>query len=135
MSIHQTGRSVTGGRLNALRTLQLVAPTTTTPTEPAPTPTPTVTVPAAPTNLVARTASKSQISLTWTDNATNETGFKIERSLDGGRSWTQIGTVGANVTSVSNTGLARRTTYYYRIRAYNSAGDSTYSAIVSARTF
>src|SRR5262249_38082758 len=39
----------------------------------------------------------------------------------------QIGSVGANVTSYSDTGLTAGTTYYYRVRAYDSAGDSTYS--------
>jgi len=40
----------------------------------------------APTNLAASAASSTQISLNWTDNAANETGFKIERSVDGSSS-------------------------------------------------
>ena len=63
----------------------------------------------------------------------NEDGFKIERSPDGASGWTQIDTVGANVMTYVNTGLACGT-YYYRVRAYNAAGDSGYSNVVNAMT-
>ncbi len=96
-------------------------------------PQPAPTVPAAPAGLTAVAVSRSQINLSWIDNSTDETGFKIERSQDG-ITFTQIGTVGSNVTAVANTGLSRRTTYYYRVRAYNAAGNSAYSNIASATT-
>lgn len=88
---------------------------------------------AAPSNLAATTLSNTQIQLTWTDNSNNEAGFKIERKTDGG-SYTQIATVGANVTTYSNTGLVDNTTYFYRVRANNSSADSEYSNEVSATT-
>ena len=70
------------------------------------------TPPAAPSGLTATAASSSQINLTWTDNANNEAGFKIERCTGAGcTTSTQIATVGANVTTYSNTGLAASTTY------------------------
>jgi hypothetical protein len=90
--------------------------------------------PAAPGGLTATAASASQINLSWTDNANNETGFKVERSPNGSSSWAQIGTTGANVTTYSNTGLAAGTKYYYRVRATNSAGDSAYSNTANATT-
>jgi C1A family cysteine protease/predicted secreted protein len=91
--------------------------------------------PAAPTGLAATAASSSQINLTWTDNADNETGFKIERCTGAGCSdFAQIATVGAGVTSYSNTGLAASTSYSYRVRAYNAGGDSEYSNTASAVT-
>ncbi len=89
--------------------------------------------PAAPSGLAATAASKSQINLSWTDNAANETGFKIERSADN-VTFTQIGTTGANATSYADTGRAANTLYYYRVRAYNTAGNSAYSNTASART-
>jgi C1A family cysteine protease/predicted secreted protein len=84
------------------------------------------TAPAAPTGLAATAVSSSQINLTWTDIASNQDGFKIERSPDGAN-WTQIATTAANAKSYSNTGLAASTSYSYRMRAYNIFGDSAYS--------
>jgi hypothetical protein len=90
--------------------------------------------PAAPTALTATAASSSQINLAWTDNAPNETGFKIERKTGAGGTYAQIATVGANVTTYQNTGLSASTTYYYRVRATNAAGDSAYSNEAGATT-
>lgn len=89
--------------------------------------------PAAPTNLNATAAACDQINLTWTDNADNESGFKIERSPNGS-TFSQIDTVGANITDYSDTTVAENTTYWYRVRAYNTAGDSAYSNTDSATT-
>ncbi len=89
--------------------------------------------PNAPSNLVATPISSSQINLTWQDNSSDETGFKIERKTGSG-SYSQIATVGANVASYSNTYLSAGTTYYYRVRAYNAAGNSDYSNEASATT-
>jgi hypothetical protein len=91
--------------------------------------------PNAPTNLIATTVSKSQINLSWTDNATNETGFYIERCKGSTcTNFTRIATVGPNVITFANTGLAKNTTYSYRVQAYNEAGVSAYSNIASATT-
>src|SRR5207244_3166800 len=101
---------------------------------PTPTPTPTATptpTPAAPTSLTATAASSSQINLAWVDNSSNESGFKIEQSTNG-TTFAQIGTVAANIKSYSNTGLNASTKYYYRVRAYNSGGNSGYSNIANA---
>jgi hypothetical protein len=102
------------------------------PKPPTPSAKPTKNPPAAPTGLTATEISSSQINLSWTDNATNETGFRIERKTTG--SFSQIATVGANVTTYSNTGLNSSTTYTYRVRAYNNAGTSAYSNEASATT-
>jgi len=94
----------------------------------------TPSVPVAPGSLIATTVSSSQINLTWTDNANNETGFKIERKTGSGGTYAQIATVGLNVTSYSNTGLSASTTYFYRVRSSNTAGDSGYSNEANATT-
>jgi PKD repeat protein len=86
-------------------------------------------LPAAPTGLTASLPARTTIGLAWTDQSNNESGFKIERSTDG-QNFTQIATVGAGVTTFTNSGLRRRTRYFYRVRAFNSAGDSAYSNTV-----
>lgn len=86
--------------------------------------------PVAPTNLAA-TAGKKKVTLNWVDGSNNETGFKIERSTDG-TNFAQITVVGENVTSYGNGGLVSGRIYYYRVRATNSVGDSSYSNVVSA---
>jgi fibronectin type 3 domain-containing protein len=95
--------------------------------------TPVLTTLAAPTSLAARSVSRSQITVNW-GNVAGETGFKVERSADGGRSYTQIALVGANVLSYVNSGLEPGRRYYYRVRATNRSGDSSYSAPVTAVT-
>ncbi len=90
-------------------------------------------LPAKPTDLTATAASTSQIDLSWTDNAGSETGYRIERSPDGS-TWTEIATVGANVTSYSDTGLSEATLYHYRVLAYDGGATSDCSNFVSAMT-
>ena len=90
--------------------------------------------PDSPGNLSASTASTTQINLSWSDNSSNEDGFKIERKTGSGGTWSQITTVGANTESYSNSGLSPGTTYYYRVRAYNGLGDSPYSNEAHATT-
>jgi M6 family metalloprotease-like protein len=84
------------------------------------------TVPSSPTGLSAVVISTFASRLDWTDTSPNEEGFKIERSYDNSL-FTQIDTVGVDITSYLDNGLSLRNNYYYRIRAYNSAGDSDYS--------
>jgi uncharacterized repeat protein (TIGR02543 family) len=87
---------------------------------------------AAPTNLLATPTSANAISLTWTDNADNETGYKIERRKSTVNTWKVVATTGANVTSFNNTGLTGGTTYVFRVRAYRSTVYSGYSNESSA---
>lgn len=95
--------------------------------------TPAQPVPAAPTNLTATGVSTTQINLSWQDNATSESGFKIERSTDG-VNFSEIATVGPNQTSYSDTGLPSNTTRYYQVRGFNSVGNTDYTNIASATT-
>jgi hypothetical protein len=87
---------------------------------------------AAPGNLTAVAVGIKRIDLTWNDNSTVETGFRIERSTNNAK-FSLIATVGAGVTSYSNTGLRRGKLYYYRVRANGSPVNSAYSNTTSAR--
>jgi len=96
-----------------------------------------LTVPAASSNLTATAVSQTQINLSWTDNSSGETGYKIERALDNAGNpgtFAQIGTVGADVTTFQDAGLSPNTKYWYRVRAYNTCGDSAYSNVITAST-
>lgn len=97
------------------------------------TPPPPTGVPAAPTNLTARpsTTVANAIDLAWKDNASDETGYRIERSTDGINFYPLAGT-GPNVTANRNTNLTPGKRYYYRVYAVNAAGRSPYSNTASA---
>ena len=91
-------------------------------------------VPVAPTTLTATAASTSQINLSWTDNSTNETGFKVQRKTGTG-AYADIATVNKDVTAYADKGLTPSTTYTYRVYAYNTGGNSlTYTNEATAKT-
>src|SRR5256885_10173426 len=72
-------------------------------------------------------SNAAQLTLTWTDHATGEDGFKIERDAGPTGTFVRIATAGPNVTSYIDSGLVSATTYCYRVRAFNVTGDSAYS--------
>jgi hypothetical protein len=94
----------------------------------------TVTIPTAPSTLSTSAVSSTQINLSWTDNSSNESGFRIERSTGTSTTYTEIATTGAGVNTYSNTSLTASTQYNYRVRVYNTAGNSAYTNISSATT-
>jgi hypothetical protein len=89
------------------------------------------TPPSAPTGLTATPVLPWRINLAWTDTSSNETGFRIQRSLNSS-TWSTLATVAANTTSYADTSPTPGTLYYYRVIAYNSAGDSPPSNVASA---
>ena len=93
----------------------------------------TGTPPDAPSNLSASAVSDTRIDLSWNDNSSNETSFRIQRSLDG-VSFAEVGSTAADVTSYADTGLAANTTYHYRVIANNTAGASGPTNTASATT-
>jgi hypothetical protein len=84
--------------------------------------------PSAPTGLmVALGTTASQLRLSWTDAATNEDGFKVERKTGVNGTYGQLATVVANSTGYVDAAVTAGTTYCYRVQAYNTTGDSAYS--------
>lgn len=90
--------------------------------------------PVAPSNLTATPNSSSEITVNWNDNATNETGYIVERSTTTGSGFVQVASLGANASSYTDSGLSPNTTYYYRVRANNTHGNSAYSNQANATT-
>ncbi len=84
-------------------------------------------LPNGPFGISATSPSSSQVNLRWYDNANNEIGFKVERSSNGGASFSTVAIIPVNTTAWSDAGLAAGTLYVYRVKAYNNAGDSSYS--------
>ncbi len=102
------GKVLTNGRINAYKSLAL---------------------PAGPTNLTATKVSATQIDLSWSDNSDPEfpeDGFTIERRNGTSGNYAELATVGQDVTTYSDV-LGDGWTYYYRVRAYNGLGNSSYS--------
>jgi len=89
--------------------------------------------PAAPSQLAATATGASTVDLQWNDNSSEESGFKIERKSNSGN-FSQIAAVGADISSYQDAGLSPSVTYIYRIRTYNSNGDSDFSNEATATT-
>ena len=95
----------------------------------------TTAVPAPPENLTGEVISTTGINLIWTDRSTNETGFNIERKLEGG-TFEVIGTTATNIATFSDTGLTQSTNYIYRVYSYNEGGKSpVYSNELTLTTY
>lgn len=123
-SAHGQGRGATLGA-DDIAAVSFLYPGTSNP-PPAP--------PAAPGGLTASAASSSAINLFWADNSSNELGFRLERKTGSAGTYALIATLPAGQTSYSDAGLQASTTYFYRIKAYNNAGESGYSNQAFATT-
>ncbi len=100
---------------------------------------PTALPPAAPDGLAAQTVSGSQINLSWTDNANDETSFRVERCAGAGcADFAPAGLVISNLlpapVTFQDSGLIANTAYTYRVRAVNAAGASEPSNPATATT-
>lgn len=90
--------------------------------------------PSPPAGLSASALSGTQVMLIWTDRSSNETSFRIEMKRETQNFFTEITWVTANITTVTINGLTPGTTYFFRVRARNSGGDSSYSATKTVTT-
>jgi fibronectin type 3 domain-containing protein len=92
------------------------------------------TSPNAPSGLGATPASATSVNVNWTNNATNQTGFHLDRATDLGFTQnliTQNLPASPNSFTDTATGLAPGSTFYYRLGAYNAAGDSANSNVAT----
>jgi hypothetical protein len=88
---------------------------------------------AAPTSLTAVALSPTRIELSWQDNANQESGYKIQRRIDG-QSWALIVDLPANSTNFDDTGRSADTTYEYRVWSYASDKESNFSNVARVST-
>jgi fibronectin type 3 domain-containing protein len=91
------------------------------------------TAPAAPTSL-AGTATETEVTLTWADNATNETGYVVQRRPGSGGTWSTVATLDADAATHTDTDLTGETAYQYRVFAINALGDSDFSNTLTIST-
>jgi subtilisin family serine protease len=108
-----SGKTVTGGRLNAYKAIY----------DPSP-------PPAAPSNLDATATAYNQIDLSWQDNSDNELVFEIHRKKAGDNDFLPINSTRENVTSFQDKTCSIGTTYHYKVRASRLAGNSSFSNTV-----
>lgn len=81
-------------------------------------------LPKVPTGLTATQASPTSATLSWADNSTRETGYKIYWSTSATKPGTANFTTGANTTSYTIAGLSTQTTYNFWVEAANANGSS-----------
>ena len=86
--------------------------------------------PSAPVVKIGHSAASGKPMLTW-NAVSGATSYKVYRATSKSGTYSLLGTVTA--TSYTNTGAKACTTYYYKVKAVSSAGESAYSNIVSGR--
>ena len=91
--------------------------------------------PDAPSSLKADTINYNWLTLVWSDNSTNESGFRIERTTDTNSVFIVLADIdNPDITEYTDMGLTDNTTYYYRVQAYNDDGLSGYLGILKVVT-
>ncbi len=85
--------------------------------------------PNAPSDVVLSdyNAANKTMKMKWTDNASNETGFTVQYTYDGGKTWYISGNYAADTESRTATGLVAGRTYQFRVCAYNADGASDWA--------
>ncbi len=87
-----------------------------------------------PSGLTATAQNADRIDLSWQDNSGTEDGYEVQRKEGSGGNYATVMTLSADTTGYQDTGLDPQTTYYYRVRATNSAGASNWSNETNAET-
>lgn len=91
--------------------------------------------PSAPSSLSVTGTTGNQITIEWTDNASDETGFRVYRSTTSGSGFVLHRTIVSTDTEIFvDTSLPSGTTYYYRVSAYSGSGESAQSNEVNGTT-
>jgi len=89
--------------------------------------------PAAPSAPKVTATTPSSVTIAWS-SVTGATEYRVYRSTSYGSGYTKVKTVDSPSTTCFDTGLKANTSYYYKVSAYNSAGESNQSSYVQAKT-
>jgi large repetitive protein len=106
------GQIATGGRINSFRAVSSLL---------------------APADLSAAVTPSNSIHLTWTDNATGEDGYRVERRTGEGQ-FAEIGVTGPEGASFTDASVSANTPYTYRVSAFNNIAGSRFSNEATAAT-
>jgi hypothetical protein len=90
--------------------------------------------PAAPTNLNGTARGAYIVNITWSDNASNELGYRIESKIGATGTYGLVTTLGPNTTTAGISSLIEGTQYYFRVQGVNAGGRSVYSDETSVTT-
>lgn len=90
--------------------------------------------PAPPVGLAAVGVAADRINLTWATTGAAPVGWRIERAPGRDGPWIEIAVAGPDTTAYTDAGRAPGSTWFYRVRAYNAAGESPNVEPVSAVT-
>ena len=88
-----------------------------------------VNIPTAPSDIAfgEYDSESRSVEMTWTDNSSNEKGFRVQYSVDDGQTWNDSAYLKADVTSRTATGIVSGRVYYFRVAAYNNYGTSDWA--------
>jgi hypothetical protein len=93
-------------------------------------------LPSAPVDLVAVAVGGCQVILAWTERGAGGLGFRIGRAICHSpcKPFVEIGKVGPHVAAFRDGSVEPRTTYHYRVHAWNASGESSPSNVVEVMT-
>ena len=88
----------------------------------------------SPSHLRATAVYSRQINLAWQDNSADETGFRLQRRVEGSADWVPVGITATNIAEFSDNRLVPGTSYHYRVQAFNAIEVSDFSNEIRATT-
>jgi hypothetical protein len=92
------------------------------------------TAPAMPKSLTAQVIAGQGVRLNWQDAAYNETGYEVYRAVNEAGPYSLVGTTNPNVVTYLDNTISGNTQYYFKVRAFNSYGNSDYTGVVTVTT-
>jgi hypothetical protein len=90
--------------------------------------------PTAPSAIRLNSTASALVTISWADNSSTETSFRVERKTGAGGTYAEVGSTSTDDRDFDDTTTSASTAYFYRVRARNGSGDSAYAAEVALTT-